>query len=154
MSDRDPPPEWLEHSPGGRAPSAFSTGRRILIVDDEPDLAESCARLLGLKGHECFRAHGQLEAMTMIDQLVPDLVVTDLYLSDGDGLAVARHARRRIRPLPVILMTAYHSPDAVAAAAEVGAVDYLLKPFSMAELDRAVNAAIAPDPLPVRAPHG
>ena len=89
----------------------------------------------------------------MIDQLVPDLVLTDLYLSDGDGLAVARHAGRRVPPLPVILMTAYHSPDAVAAA-EVGAVDYLLKPFSMAELDRAVSAAIAPDRQMVRAPHG
>jgi CheY-like chemotaxis protein len=82
----------------------------ILIVDDEPDLAESCGRLLSLKGHKCVLAHGQIEAMTMIDTLVPDLVLTDLYLSDGDGLAVARHARRRVPPLPIILMTAYHSP--------------------------------------------
>jgi DNA-binding response OmpR family regulator len=92
--------------------------------------------------------------MTIIDTLVPDLVLTDLYLSDGDGLAVARHARRRVPPLPVILITAYHSPDALAAAAEIGAADCLRKPFAMAELDRAVRAAIATAHLLVRSPHG
>jgi two-component system, NtrC family, response regulator HydG len=127
---------------------------RILIVDDEPDLVDSCARLLGWKGHECLRANGELEAIAMIDTLAPDVVLTDLYLPDGGGMTVARYARRHSPRLPVIVMTAYDSPDAVAAAAAAGAAAYLRKPFAMADLDYAVSRVARPRRVLAHGPHG
>src|SRR5262245_45468178 len=86
--------------------------RTILIVDDEPDLVANCARLLQRAGHVSLRAHTGPEAMALIDRAKPDLVVADLRLPGTDGLTVARHARGHVPPIPVILITAYDSPQA------------------------------------------
>jgi DNA-binding response OmpR family regulator len=117
-------------------------GRTILLVDDEPDLVANCERLLQRAGHVSLRAHTGPEAMTLIDQERPDLVVADLRLPGTDGLAVTRHARRHAPPIPVILITAYDSPDARWAARESGAEVYLAKPFSNAAFLDAIRRVL------------
>jgi CheY-like chemotaxis protein len=102
----------------------------ILLADDERDLVGTCERLLRRVGHDSVRAYTGPEALALIDQEKPDLVVTDLKLPEIDGLAVARHARRHVPPIPVILITAYDSPHARSAAWETGVGAYLAKPFS------------------------
>jgi CheY-like chemotaxis protein len=106
--------------------------RTILIVDDEPDLVVNCERLLQREGHTCLQAHTGPDAIRLIDRERPDLVVTDLRLPGAGGLTVARHARSRVPPIPVILITAYDSPQARIAAKETGVAGYLAKPFSNA----------------------
>jgi two-component system response regulator GlrR len=118
--------------------------RTILVVDDEPDLVANCARLLRGVGHESLRAHTGPDAMALIDWERPDLIVADLRLPGVDGLAVARHARRHTPPIPVILITAYDSPQARSAARENGVSIYLPKPFSNAAFLDAVQRALAP----------
>jgi CheY-like chemotaxis protein len=81
--------------------------RTILVVDDEPDLVANCERLLQRAGHESRRAHTGPDAIALIDRERLDLVVADLRLPGVDGLAVVRHARGRVPPIPVILITAY-----------------------------------------------
>ena len=91
-------------------------GRTILVVDDEAELVASCERLLRRAGHVSLRAYTGPEAMALIDSDQPDLVVADLRLPKADGLAVARHARAQVPPIPVILITAYDSWQARQSA--------------------------------------
>jgi two-component system response regulator (stage 0 sporulation protein F) len=116
----------------------------ILVVDDEPDLVATCERLLQRAGHASLRAHTGPDAMSLIDRENPDLVIADLRLPGADGLAVTRHARGHIPPIPVILITAYDSPEARRAAIESGVEAYLAKPFSNAAFLDAVKRALPP----------
>ena len=116
---------------------------KTLIVDDEPDLVTTCVRLLRQIGHVCVTAHTGREAIDLIDAERPNLVVTDLRLPTGDGLAVARYARGASPPVPVILTTAYVSRESRREAHEAGAAIYLPKPFSTGEFLEAVRRALA-----------
>ena len=118
--------------------------RTILVVDDEPDLVANCERLLQRVGHVSLRAHTGPDAMALIDREGPDLVVADLRLPGADGLAVARHARGHVPPIPVILITAYDSPEARRAARESGVAVYLAKPFWNAAFLDAVLRVLSP----------
>jgi CheY-like chemotaxis protein len=118
--------------------------RTILVVDDEPDLVANCERLLHRAGHEFLRAYSGPDAIALIDRERPDLVVADLRLPGMDGLTVARHARSQAPLIPVILITAYDSPQARASARECGASIYLAKPFSNAAFLDAVRQALLP----------
>jgi len=118
--------------------------RTILVVDDEPDLVANCERLLLRLGHVSLRAHTGIEALALIDREKPDLVVCDLRLPGVDGLAVTRRARGHVPPIPVILITAYDSPEARRAAIESGVEVYLAKPFSNAAFLDAVERALPP----------
>jgi len=119
-------------------------GRTILVVDDEPELVASCERLLRRAGHVSLRAYTGPEAIALIDSDQPDLVVADFRLPKADGLAVARHARAHLPPIPVILITAYDSLQARQAAREAGVGAYLAKPFSNAEFLQAVLRILLP----------
>jgi CheY-like chemotaxis protein len=123
-------------------PEDNCVGRTILVVDDEPDLVANCERLLQRIGHASLRAHTGPDAMALIDREEPDLVVADLRLPGADGLAVTRHARRHVPPIPVILITAYDSSQARRAASESGADVYLAKPFSNAAFLDAVQRVL------------
>ena len=80
----------------------------------------------------------------MINDQHPDLVVTDLHLPIGDGFEVSRYVRRSLPQTPVIVITAYHTPDTVGQAYANGATAYLSKPFSNAEFSEAIRRALAP----------
>ncbi len=115
---------------------------RILIVDDDPDLAGTLVRLLGRLGHTCLSASTGDGAIALMDAELPHLIVTDLHLPGMDGLAVARHARAKDPPIPVILITAYPSAATHRQALEAGETIYLPKPFTTADLLKAVHRAL------------
>ena len=101
----------------------------------------------GFSGAQATSPFGPItgpDAIALIDRERPDLVVADLRLPGVDGLAVARHARGRVPPIPVILITAYDSPQARAAARESGVSIYLAKPFANAAFLDAVRRALPP----------
>jgi len=117
---------------------------KILVVDDEPDMVSTCVRILKRLGYDCLTAQDGPEAIRLIDDQRPDLVVTDLHLPIGDGFEVSRHVRRSLPRTPVIVVTAYHTPDTVGQAYANGASGYLAKPFSNAEFSDAIRKALAP----------
>ena len=119
---------------------------RTLIVEDEPDLLETCVRLLRQVGHSCLTAHTGRDAIALIDAEHPDLVVTDLRLPTVNGLAVTRHATRASPPVPVVLITGYTSSEAKREARAAGASVFLPKPFSAFEFMEAVNRALGASP--------
>ena len=119
-----------------------AVGRRILIVDDERDLVETCVRLLTRWDHTCLRAFTGRDGIALIDRERPDLVLTDLYLPDIDGLSVLRHARAQSPPIAAIVITAYTSPEAISRAYDAGATFCLPKPFSNDALLETVTRAL------------
>ena len=115
---------------------------KVLIVDDEVDLAETLARFLGRFGYGCMTALNVQKAIDLIIQNYPDLVITDYRLPDGDGFEVIKHVQQTLPQRPVIFMTGYHDPRLEQAARTAGAADYLRKPFTLAALTTAVQTAL------------
>lgn len=117
--------------------------RRVLVVDDEPDLAELLAYNLQREGFDTRVAHDGLKAIEMIDADPPDLVVLDVMMPELSGLEVARRLRRgRHAGLPILMLTARtDEADEVAGFAE-GTDDYMTKPFSMRVLLARIRALL------------
>jgi two-component system OmpR family response regulator len=113
--------------------------RKILVVDDEPEMVTNCHRLLRPFGYVSLSASTAADAIALIDREVPDLVVTDLRLPGPDGLIVARHARTRVPAIPVLLISADDSDKARNAAREIGVSAFLAKPFANAAFREAVQ---------------
>ncbi len=115
----------------------------VLVVDDEIDMADTFARVLGADGLRCLVAYDGGKAVAVIDSERLALVISDITMPVVDGFAIARHARRKSPEIPVILMTARHSPQVARNAKAAGAVAYLRKPFANSELIAAVRSALA-----------
>jgi len=117
---------------------------KLLIVDDERELAESLSRFLKLSAHSCVMALNVKEAINSIALDSPEIVITNYRLPDGDGFDVIRHVRRTLPQAPVILITGYHHSGLEKAARQAGASAYLRKPFPLAALTNAIMAVTKP----------
>ncbi|HTQ23656.1 MAG TPA: response regulator [Candidatus Binataceae bacterium] len=106
----------------------------ILIVDDETEMADTCARVLRAGGFNCLVAYDSAKAFALMDSERPALVVSDITMPDSDGFEMARHASKKSPKIPVVLMTAYHTPEIARNVQQAGAAGYLRKPFPNAEL--------------------
>lgn len=115
---------------------------RTLVVDDDFRVAEvNAAYVEKVADFEvCGRAHSAVEADTAIQALCPDLVLLDLYLPDEHGLDLLRRVRARLSPPDVIVITAARDADSIRAAMQLGAVHYLVKPFSFERLAEQLAA--------------
>lgn len=116
---------------------------RVLVVEDDPMVASIHGRLITrMKG---FRLAGSVgtcrEALAAVEALSPDVVVLDVYLPDGSGLAVLKSLRTAGRYTDVILITAAHDSETVAQAIRYGVVDYLFKPYPLPRLTAALERA-------------
>ncbi|MFD7919250.1 response regulator transcription factor [Streptomyces sp. NPDC059740] len=117
---------------------------RILVVDDDPTVAEVVTGYLVRAGHTVDRAADGPTALARAEEAAPDLVVLDLMLPGMDGLEVCRRLRER-GPVPVIMLTARGEEDERILGLEVGADDYVTKPFSPRELVLRVDAVLRRD---------
>ena len=113
---------------------------RILIVDDEPHLLRALVLNLRARGYNVTTATTGKDAIEQVTDLPPDIVVLDLGLPDRDGLAVIGELRSREPRLPVIVLSARTSGQDKVAALDLGAVDYVTKPFDMNELIARLRA--------------
>jgi len=122
-------------------PNRGRVPKRVLIVEDEQDVADLVADILGLEGFEARIASGE----TALDDALtfePDVVLLDLMMPVVDGFEVARrlNARSETRSLPIVVMTAMQ--DASSRAKELGTEHFLAKPFDIGELlDRIEQAS-------------
>ena len=122
----------------------------ILIVEDEPAIAELVSLHCRHAGYTVKVAHAVLDARDIVDETLPDLVVLDWRLPDKSGIDFARELRRdeRTRDLPILMLTARAAEDDKVRGLEVGADDYVTKPFSPKELVARIKALLrraAPD---------
>jgi DNA-binding NtrC family response regulator len=114
----------------------------VLVIDDDPGLAEVIGLLLSREGYTAVRAGTVKAALERIGAAEVDLVVTDLKLPDGTGLDIIRRIGGSYPALPVILITSYSSMESAIAALRAGAVDYIIKPFDNREFLHAVERAL------------
>lgn len=115
--------------------------KKILVVDDEQKIVEICRDYLHAAGFEVIQANDGLIGLTMARREQPDLVVLDLMLPGMDGLDVCRQLRRE-GSIPIIMLTARVEEADKLVGLELGADDYLTKPFSPRELVARVRTVL------------
>jgi DNA-binding response OmpR family regulator len=113
----------------------------VLVVEDEVDLSEVMRDRLVADGHDVVVTHTGASAMSAVTNRVPDVVLLDWMLPDMDGLAVCRRLRQQ-HLMPIIMVTARGDEVDRVLGLEVGADDYLVKPFSLRELLARVRAML------------
>lgn len=123
----------------------MSGGMKVLFADDDKIMHRIIVHQLSREGIEVRSAYNGREALEMAEQEVPNLVILDGMMPEMDGFAVLREWRSRenLRHIPVVMLTARNREDDVVNALEEGAVDYLTKPFSPAELIARVKRLMA-----------
>ena len=124
--------------------------QRILVVDDEPEIVRVLRGYLERSGFEVLTAYDGPEALRRARQEAPDLIVLDLMLPGMDGLDVAREIRRASQ-MPIIMVTARVDETDRVLGLELGADDYVLKPFSPREVVARVRAVLRRTLGPVEA---
>ena len=115
---------------------------RIIVIDDDPGLAEVIVMLLSGEGYRVENAATVRAGLAQIAATEFDLVITDLKLPDGTGLDVIRQVKDIRRDLPIILMTSYSSMESAIGALRHGAVDYIVKPFDNENFLHATERAL------------
>jgi DNA-binding response OmpR family regulator len=115
--------------------------RRILIVEDEPTIADAVAARMRAEGFLVDLAASGPDAVAAARRVPPDLVILDIMLPGFDGLEVCRRIQAE-RPVPVIMLTARDDETDLLVGLAVGADDYLTKPFSLRELAARVHALL------------
>jgi two-component system response regulator ResD len=135
---------WLATVTTDRAMTTIDRTRgTILVVDDEPTIGEVVSRYLERAGYHTRVAVDGHAAMAAVDEQAPDLIVLDLMLPGLDGLEVMRRVRGRDRDrIAIILLTARGEESDRIVGLRLGADDYVVKPFSPAELVARVDAVL------------
>lgn len=118
-----------------------SSRRRVLVVDDNRDSADTLAMLLELMGHEARTAHDGPQALAAGDDFLPDLVLLDIGLPQMDGYEVARRVRQRPwgRGVQLVALTGWGQPEDARKAAEAGFDRHLVKPVDEAVLEQVLR---------------
>lgn len=115
---------------------------RVLVVDDDPTVAGVVVGYLERAGHQAVHVADGRKALDTIVAEPPDLVVLDLMLPEVDGLEVCRQVRAEHPHLPIVMLTALAEADDRIAGLELGADDYVTKPFSPRELVLRVESVL------------
>jgi two-component system response regulator PilR (NtrC family) len=120
----------------------MSSKSQILVVDDEADIRELLGLTLARMGLDAHCAATTAEAYALLGKNSYDLCLTDMRLSDGDGLTVVEYVAKNHPSLPVAVITAHGSTENAVAALKAGAFDYLAKPVSLDQLRTLVRSAL------------
>ena len=115
--------------------------QRILLVDDDPGIMTAVKQALTNHGYEMATAIDGIEALAAFDRETPDLILLDLVMPRCNGLEVCEHIRQYSNT-PIIILSIKGSEAAIVSVLDLGADDYLVKPFRLAELLARVRAVL------------
>ena len=118
------------------------SGERVLVVEDDDAIALGLVRALTATGYHVDRAATGRAALALLVEVPPDLVLLDLGLPDMDGIDVCKAVRATDPLLPVVMLTARREEIDVVVGLDAGAVDYVAKPFRLAELQARIRAQL------------
>ena len=133
--------------PGKPSPKKVKEEARILVVDDDPQALRYVRKVLSKAGFKAIVTPDPREAMLLMEEDHPHLVLLDLVLPDTDGIDLMKDLLR-MAEVPVIFLSGYGTDEVIAQAFDQGAADYLVKPFSPAELVARVQAALRKQAVP------
>jgi len=127
-------------------------GQMILVVDDDATIRHSLRVLLESYGYTVREAGGAVEAGGGIRDERPDLIVTDIYMPDGDGFELIREIRNSRHPIPIVVMSGGSNGgfDQLEMAAKLGAVGVIDKPFRPSRMIEVVDRALDGRGAPAR----
>jgi len=134
-----------EHAPPARASGAHGQpASKVLLVDDEDSLRKVMRELLERDGYVVTEARDGVQALDQVDRVGPDIIVLDLNLPGLDGYGVLSHLRSRpaTANIPVIVLTAKGDEDNEVRVFELGADDFLTKPFRARALSARLEAVL------------
>ncbi|HAK45234.1 MAG TPA: DNA-binding response regulator [Spirochaeta sp.] len=119
-------------------------GKKILIVEDEHDIRELISYTLENEGYKVFKAADGISGIEKSRKINPDLILLDIMLPDIDGLEVCRRMKRdeNLNNIPVIMLTAKSEDSDIITGLELGAEDYITKPFSPRVLIARLHAVL------------
>ena len=124
----------------------------IMIVDDEPDVREVLAEYFGSHGYEVIAAANAAEARALAGSHRIDLALVDIHMPGEDGLSLARHLRERYDGLALVMLTSASTVIDRVVGLEIGADDYVSKPFDPRELLARIRSVLRRTAAPAEAP--
>jgi two-component system alkaline phosphatase synthesis response regulator PhoP len=126
--------------------------KRVLIVEDEEGLIEGLEHNFKFEGYDVLTARNGSEGLKLALKQKPDVVVLDIMLPEKDGFTVLKELRQRHRDMPVLVLTARNFEADVLKGFDLGADDYLTKPFAVKELLARVKRLVSRGPLSAAPP--
>jgi two-component system response regulator MprA len=114
----------------------------ILVIDDDEKITSMLRRTLAFEGYRVSTANRGLDGLRLFDQEEPDLVVLDVMMPGLDGWEVCRRIRESASPVPILMLTAKDDVSSRVKGLDIGADDYLIKPFALEELLARVRALL------------
>jgi len=118
------------------------TGKRILIVDDEKGIRVTLGAILNDEGYRPLAAGSGPEALARIGEEVPDLVILDIWLPEGDGIDTLAEIKRQWPDLPVVMVSGHGTIETAVKATKLGAYDFLEKPLSLEKTLLVIERAL------------
>ena len=117
----------------------------ILVAEDERDIRELVMFTLQFAGHKVTQAQNGEIAVELAQQVLPDLILTDVRMPKMTGYEVCRALKEieSVKHIPVVILSAKGQDDEIETGKAAGAIDYILKPFGMAELQQRVNEILS-----------
>ena len=116
---------------------------KILVVDDDPDVRMATRDFLSSKGYEVVLAEGGREALRLLDASPPDVVLLDVAMPDLDGMETLKRIVATHPTMPVIMVTANADIEITSKVLQLGAADYVPKPFDLDYLDQAISIQLS-----------
>ena len=118
-------------------------GKRILVVDDEPEVRQLLEQFLTLRGYDVHIVENGKLALAAVDTFLPDVVLLDMHMPVMDGLETLKRLAARSPSLPVIMVTVNDDIETTTNLLQLGAADYVPKPFNLDYLEQAINIQLS-----------
>lgn len=117
---------------------------RVLLVEDETPLADSICEFLSMQGYEVKAAENGLVALNILEKFTPDIVICDIAMPKMNGLELLQAVRnnQRLFKIPFIFLTARTEKQDLREAMQLGADDFISKPFKFVEIEKAIEARL------------
>lgn len=116
--------------------------KKVLIVDDQNGIRVLLMEVFSGEGYEAYQASNGKEALELVQQVTPDIVLLDMKIPGMDGLEILKQIKQMKPDMNVIMMTAYGELDMIKEATELGALMHFTKPFDIDEMRVAVNMTL------------
>ena len=117
--------------------------KKILVVDDEPEVRKLMEHFLTSKGFEVRVAENGRLGLALLETYTPDLVLLDMHMPELDGAGTLRELARRWPALPVIMVTVNEDVETTSRLLQLGAADYVPKPFDLDYLEQAISIQLS-----------
>ncbi|WP_026677249.1 response regulator [Fictibacillus gelatini] len=118
-------------------------GEKILIVDDQYGIRVLLNEIFQKEGYETYQAGNGVQALAIVEEETPDLVILDMKIPGMDGLEILRRIKKLNEEIQVIIMTAYGELDMIHEAMKLGAITHFAKPFDIDEIRSAVRSELS-----------